>query len=140
MRQLDWLASAPAALAFAGTMAEAASGDSGASGSRFNAVFQSLPTTVFEEMSILAAKHESTNLGQGFPDTELEGPESMKAIASRCANKPALGRRATTIAAARCCRRRLRLPPAARHQLLSWNHPLPPAAAPHTAVLHKCSA
>lgn len=63
-------------------MAEAASGDSGASGPRFNAVFQSLPTTVFEEMSILAAKHESTNLGQGFPDTELEGPESMKAIAS----------------------------------------------------------
>ena len=56
--------------------------DSGAP--RFNDFFDSLPTTVFEEMSILAAKHESTNLGQGFPDTELEGPESMKHIVSRC--------------------------------------------------------
>lgn len=47
---------------------------------QFNGVFSSLPTTVFEEMSLLAAKHQSVNLGQGFPDNELEGPESMKKV------------------------------------------------------------
>lgn len=35
---------------------------------RFNDIFSALPTTVFEEMSLLAARHGSTNLGQGFPD------------------------------------------------------------------------
>jgi aspartate/methionine/tyrosine aminotransferase len=45
---------------------------------RFNDVFSSLPTTIFEQMSQLAAKHGSINLGQGFPDSELEGPASMK--------------------------------------------------------------
>ena len=29
---------------------------------QFNGVFSSLPTTVFEEMSLLAAKHQSVNL------------------------------------------------------------------------------
>ena len=29
---------------------------------QFNDVFSSLPTTVFEEMSLLAAKHQSVNL------------------------------------------------------------------------------
>lgn len=38
---------------------------------------------VFEEMSLLAAKHQSINLGQGFPDNELEGPEAMKQAANR---------------------------------------------------------
>ncbi len=47
-----------------------------------NTVFGQLPTTVFEEMSRLAAEHKSINLGQGFPDDELEGPEMMKAVAS----------------------------------------------------------
>ena len=56
----------------------------GAAGARvFNHTFSSLPTTVFEEMSLLAAKHQSTNLGQGFPDNELEGPESMKKVVAR---------------------------------------------------------
>ena len=32
----------------------------------------------------LAAQHQSTNLGQGFPDDELEGPASMKEIVHRC--------------------------------------------------------
>jgi len=45
---------------------------------RSNDVFSSLPTTVFESMSRLAAEHKSINLGQGFPDRELEGPSSMK--------------------------------------------------------------
>ena len=43
----------------------------------FNPVFTSLPTTVFEKMSRLAAEHHSINLGQGFPDTQLQGPQSM---------------------------------------------------------------
>jgi L-glutamine---4-(methylsulfanyl)-2-oxobutanoate aminotransferase len=45
---------------------------------RFNDVFSSLPTTIFEKMSRLAADHQSINLGQGFPDRELEGPSTMK--------------------------------------------------------------
>ncbi|KAL4431641.1 hypothetical protein ABPG77_001483 [Micractinium sp. CCAP 211/92] len=53
-----------------------------ASSRRFNDTFSALPTTVFEEMSLLAAKHNSTNLGQGFPDNELEGPEGMKKAAT----------------------------------------------------------
>lgn len=44
---------------------------------QFNATFGSLPTTVFEEMTRLAVEHRSINLGQGFPDRELEGPSSM---------------------------------------------------------------
>jgi hypothetical protein len=49
----------------------------------FNTTFSELPTTVFETMSLLAAKHQSTNLGQGFPDNELEGPASMKELVNR---------------------------------------------------------
>jgi aspartate/methionine/tyrosine aminotransferase len=45
---------------------------------RFNDVFSSLTLTVFEKMSRLAAEQGSINLGQGFPDRELEGPNSMK--------------------------------------------------------------
>jgi hypothetical protein len=41
-----------------------------------NSTFTSLPTTIFEVMTRLAIKHNSVNLGQGFPDAE--GPESMK--------------------------------------------------------------
>jgi aspartate/methionine/tyrosine aminotransferase len=47
---------------------------------RFNDVFSALPTTIFETMSRLAMEHKSINLGQGFPDNELEGPSSMKDI------------------------------------------------------------
>jgi hypothetical protein len=57
--------------------------EAGAPARRFNSSFSSLPTTVFEVMSLLAAKHQSTNLGQGFPDAELEGPQSMKQIVAR---------------------------------------------------------
>lgn len=67
---------------------------------RFNDVFQSLPTTIFEEMSLLAAKHGSTNLGQGFPDNELEGPEGMKQAVARCVGVCAA---ADTAGRAGCC-------------------------------------
>ena len=33
-----------------------------------NPVFADLPTTIFEEMSVLARQYEAINLGQGFPD------------------------------------------------------------------------
>ncbi|MFM8515751.1 MAG: aminotransferase class I/II-fold pyridoxal phosphate-dependent enzyme [Actinomycetota bacterium] len=39
-------------------------------------------TSIFGEMSTLAAATESINLGQGFPDTD--GPEEMKEIARAC--------------------------------------------------------
>lgn len=42
---------------------------------------QPFGTTVFAEMSALAAKHDALNLGQGFPDTD--GPASMLAAAQR---------------------------------------------------------
>ncbi len=48
-----------------------------ASSRRFNDTFSALPTTVFEEMSLLAAKHNSTNLGQGFPDN-VGGSQSLR--------------------------------------------------------------
>lgn len=50
----------------------------------FNSTFGGLPTTIFELMSQLAARHGSINLGQGFPDNELEGPASMKEAAYQC--------------------------------------------------------
>lgn len=68
--------------------AAAAGGDGPSAARRFNSTFSSLPTTIFEQMSLLAAKHQSTNLGQGFPDNELEGPESMKKVVSRQARGP----------------------------------------------------
>jgi len=43
----------------------------------FNATFSSLPTTIFEAMSKLAVQHQSVNLGQGFPDPDMEGPPRM---------------------------------------------------------------
>lgn len=46
----------------------------------FNTVFSALPTTIFEVMSRDAAEYKSINLGQGFPDLELEGPDSLKRI------------------------------------------------------------
>lgn len=48
-----------------------------------NATFGALPTTVFEVMSRLAAECNSINLGQGFPDDQLEGPAEMKDVVHR---------------------------------------------------------
>lgn len=48
-----------------------------------NATFEALPTTVFEVMSRLAAECNSINLGQGFPDDQLEGPAEMKDVVHR---------------------------------------------------------
>ena len=45
-----------------------------------NAIFSSLPTTVFEEMSGLARTLGAVNLGQGFPDDP--GPEAIRAKAA----------------------------------------------------------
>ena len=45
-----------------------------------NAIFSSLPTTVFEEMSGLARSLGAINLGQGFPDDP--GPEPLRAKAA----------------------------------------------------------
>jgi aspartate/methionine/tyrosine aminotransferase len=45
-----------------------------------NAIFSSLPTTVFEEMSGLARATGAVNLGQGFPDDP--GPEAVRAKAA----------------------------------------------------------
>lgn len=41
-----------------------------------NNVMTNLPDTIFGVMTALAKKHQSVNLGQGFPDDE--GPDSMK--------------------------------------------------------------
>jgi len=35
---------------------------------RMNPLYESLPTSVFERMSLAAAEHKAINLGQGFPD------------------------------------------------------------------------
>jgi aspartate/methionine/tyrosine aminotransferase len=45
-----------------------------------NAIFSSLPTTIFEEMSGLARAAGAVNLGQGFPDDP--GPEAVRAKAA----------------------------------------------------------
>ena len=45
-----------------------------------NAIFSSLPTTIFEEMSGLARATGAVNLGQGFPDDP--GPEAVRAKAA----------------------------------------------------------
>jgi aspartate/methionine/tyrosine aminotransferase len=45
-----------------------------------NAIFSSLPTTIFEEMSGLARSLGAVNLGQGFPDDP--GPEPVRAKAA----------------------------------------------------------
>jgi aspartate/methionine/tyrosine aminotransferase len=41
-----------------------------------NTVFADLPTSIFEEMSVLARRHQAINLGQGFPDDP--GPEDVR--------------------------------------------------------------
>jgi N-succinyldiaminopimelate aminotransferase len=46
-----------------------------------NPIFANLPTTVFEEMSGLAAELGAINLGQGFPDDP--GPPAIRAEAAR---------------------------------------------------------
>lgn len=43
-----------------------------------NDLFTHLPTTIFTVMTNLAIKHNTINLGQGFPDEE--GPEQMKKL------------------------------------------------------------
>lgn len=43
-----------------------------------NTLFTGLPTTIFTVMTNLAIKHQTINLGQGFPDEE--GPEQMKKL------------------------------------------------------------
>ena len=45
-----------------------------------NAIYSSLPTTIFEEMSGLARDMGAINLGQGFPDDP--GPEAIRAKAA----------------------------------------------------------
>ncbi|CAN7537684.1 aminotransferase [Phenylobacterium sp. LjRoot225] len=45
-----------------------------------DAIFSSLPTTIFEEMSGLARELGALNLGQGFPDDP--GPEAIRAKAA----------------------------------------------------------
>src|SRR3712207_7739921 len=45
-----------------------------------NSVYTGLPTTIFEEMSRLAAAHKAVNLGQGFPD--VDGPEDIRRVAA----------------------------------------------------------
>ncbi len=46
-----------------------------------NPVFASLPTSIFQHMTVLAQKHEAINLGQGFPDQD--GPLSLREVAAK---------------------------------------------------------
>ena len=46
-----------------------------------NPVFSSLPTSIFQHMTVLALKHEALNLGQGFPDQD--GPISLREVAAK---------------------------------------------------------
>ena len=46
-----------------------------------NPVFSSLPTSIFQHMTVLAIKHEAINLGQGFPDQD--GPLSLRQVAAK---------------------------------------------------------
>jgi len=45
-----------------------------------NPIYAGLGTTIFEEMSALARKHNAINLGQGFPDED--GPEDIRRVAA----------------------------------------------------------
>jgi len=45
-----------------------------------NSLLAATGTTIFTVMSVLAARHQAINLGQGFPDTD--GPEDMLAAAA----------------------------------------------------------
>jgi len=46
-----------------------------------NPVFASLPTSIFQHITMLALEHDALNLGQGFPDQD--GPLSLREIAAR---------------------------------------------------------
>jgi N-succinyldiaminopimelate aminotransferase len=46
-----------------------------------NPVFTSLPTSIFQHMTMQALKHDAINLGQGFPDQD--GPLSLREVAAR---------------------------------------------------------
>src|SRR3954462_5929411 len=46
-----------------------------------NPVFSSLPTSIFQHMTMLALKHDAINLGQGFPDQD--GPLALREVAAR---------------------------------------------------------
>src|SRR6195952_3757787 len=46
-----------------------------------NPVFSSLPTSIFQHMTVLALKHDAINLGQGFPDQD--GPISLREVAAK---------------------------------------------------------
>ena len=46
-----------------------------------NPVFSSLPTSIFQHMTMLALKHEALNLGQGFPDQD--GPICLREVAAK---------------------------------------------------------
>ena len=46
-----------------------------------NPLFENMPTSVFERMSLLAAQHGAVNLGQGFPD--FGWPEAILEAAAR---------------------------------------------------------
>jgi len=46
-----------------------------------NPVFSSLPTSIFQHMTMLAQKHGALNLGQGFPDQD--GPISLREVAAK---------------------------------------------------------
>jgi aspartate/methionine/tyrosine aminotransferase len=46
-----------------------------------NPLFQAMPVSIFEEMSLAAAEHGAVNLGQGFPD--FGWPEPLLAEAAR---------------------------------------------------------
>jgi aspartate/methionine/tyrosine aminotransferase len=46
-----------------------------------NPVFSSLPTSIFQHITMLALKHDALNLGQGFPDQD--GPISLREVAAK---------------------------------------------------------
>jgi N-succinyldiaminopimelate aminotransferase len=46
-----------------------------------NPIFSSLPTSIFQHMTVLALKHEALNLGQGFPDQD--GPLALREVAAK---------------------------------------------------------
>ena len=45
-----------------------------------NPVFSSLPTSIFQHMTMLALQHDALNLGQGFPDED--GPLALRQVAA----------------------------------------------------------
>ena len=46
-----------------------------------NPLYETMPTSVFERMSLAAAEHGAVNLGQGFPD--FGWPEAILEAAAR---------------------------------------------------------